>query len=102
MGSLSVTTNPKYQKPFAPLIPGVDVGKVNDFEGLERGLVGEDTCAVIIEPIQGEGGILEASEEWLRALRKKCDEVGAVLIFDEIQVGTPRSIYPAIADFSMV
>ncbi len=89
MGSLSVTTNPKYQMPFAPLIPGVDVGKLNDFEGLERGLVGEDTCAVIIEPIQGEGGILEASEEWLRALRKKCDEVGAVLIFDEIQVGLP-------------
>jgi len=102
MGSLSVTTNPKYQKPFAPLIPGVDVGKVNDFEGLERGLIGEDTCAVIVEPIQGEGGILEAREEWLRALRKKCDKVGAVLIFDEIQVGTPRSICPAIAEFFMV
>jgi acetylornithine aminotransferase len=85
MGSLSVTTNPKYQKPFTPLIPGVDVGKLNQLEGLES-LVGENTCAVIVEPVQGEGGIHEASVEWLRALRKRCDEVGAVLIFDEIQV----------------
>jgi acetylornithine aminotransferase len=86
MGALSVTTNPKYQRPFEPLIPGVDVGKINDLEALENGLVGEDTCAVIVEPIQGEGGIYETNESWLRALRKKCDDVGAVLIFDEIQV----------------
>ena len=86
MGALSVTSNPKYQKPFMPLIPGVDVGKLNDFEGLEI-LVGQDTCAVIVEPVQGEGGIHEAKEEWLKALRKRCDQVGAVLIFDEIQVG---------------
>lgn len=85
MGALSVTSNPKYQKPFVPLIPGVDVGKLNVFEGLE-GLVGEDTCAVILEPIQGEGGINVAETDWLVALRKRCDEVGAVLIFDEIQV----------------
>lgn len=85
MGALSVTSNPKYQKPFAPLIPGVDVGTMNDMEGLQ-GLVGEDTCAVIVEPIQGEGGIHAADEAWLRALRKRCDEVGAVLIYDEIQV----------------
>lgn len=85
MGALSVTINAKYQKPFMPLIPGVDVGKLNDLEGLEN-LVGEDTCAVIVEPVQGEGGIHNASEEWLRALRKRCDDVGAVLIFDEIQV----------------
>ena len=85
MGALSVTSNPKYQKPFTPLIPGVDVGKLNQLEGLES-LVGENTCAVIVEPVQGEGGVHDASEEWLRALRKRCDEVGAVLIFDEIQV----------------
>ena len=90
MGALSVTTNPKYQKPFAPLIPGVDVGKLNDVAGLE-GLIGEDTCAVIVEPIQGEGGINAASEEWLRALRKRCDDVGAVLIYDEIQVSRSLS-----------
>jgi len=90
MGSLSVTTNPKYQKPFAPLLPGVDVGRLNEVEGLER-LIGEDTCAVIVEPIQGEGGINVASTEWLVALRKRCDEVGAVLIFDEIQCGLYRT-----------
>ena len=85
MGSLSATSNPKYQKPFAPMVPGFDVGKVNDFEGLER-LVTEDTCGVLVEPIQGEGGIFAVDPEWLRALRKRCDEVGAVLIYDEIQV----------------
>lgn len=85
MGALSVTSNPKYQKPFAPLIPGVSVGRLNDFDGL-KGLVTEQTCAVIVEPIQGEGGIHLAERDWLAALRKRCDEVGAVLIFDEIQV----------------
>ncbi|KAF9468984.1 acetylornithine aminotransferase [Collybia nuda] len=90
MGSLSVTTNPKYQAPFAPLLPGVAVGRLNELEGLGE-LVREDTCAVIVEPIQGEGGINAASEEWLRALRKRCDEVGAVLIFDEIQCGLYRT-----------
>ncbi|KAF9076455.1 acetylornithine aminotransferase [Rhodocollybia butyracea] len=90
MGALSVTSTSKYQIPFAPLLPGVDVGKVNDFERLDS-LVGEDTCAVIVEPIQGEGGINAAQTEWLAALRKRCDEVGAVLIFDEIQCGLYRT-----------
>jgi acetylornithine aminotransferase len=91
MGALSVTINPKYQKPFEPLLPGVDVGTLNDLESLQT-LVTEDTCAVIVEPIQGEGGINAAKEEWLRALRKRCDETGAVLIFDEIQVGVRTEI----------
>jgi acetylornithine aminotransferase len=90
MGSLSVTTNPKYQKPFEPLIPGVDVGKLNIMEDLER-LIGEDVCAVIVEPVQGEGGVSTANIEWLMALRKKCSEVGAVLIFDEIQASATKS-----------
>jgi len=90
MGALSVTTNPKYQAPFAPLLPGVDVGRLNDVEGLKT-LVGEETCAVIVEPIQGEGGINVATVDWLRALRKRCDEVGAVLIYDEIQCGLFRT-----------
>ena len=85
MGALSVTSNPKYQKPFTPLIPGVKVGQLNDIPTLDA-LVGDKTCAVIVEPIQGEGGINAADVEWLRALRKRCDEVGAVLIYDEIQV----------------
>ncbi|KAF8631277.1 hypothetical protein AX15_002603 [Amanita polypyramis BW_CC] len=90
MGSISVTINPKYQNPFTPLVPGVDVGRLNDFEGIP-GVVTKDTCAVIVEPIQGEGGVNAAGVEWLRALRKRCDEVGAVLIFDEIQCGLYRT-----------
>jgi len=85
MGALSVTSNPKYQNPFTPLIPGVRVGKLNTQETIDN-LISEKTCAVIVEPIQGEGGIQAARVDWLKALRKKCDEVGAVLIFDEIQV----------------
>lgn len=85
MGALSVTTNPKYQKPFEPLLPGVKVGILNQTDGLDT-LVTEKTAAVILEPIQGEGGINAADIDWLRKLRKRCDETGAVLIFDEIQV----------------
>ncbi len=85
MGALSATTNPKYQAPFAPLIPGFDVGELNDHEAL-RSLITEDTCGVIVEPVQGEGGLAVCEESWLRALRKRCDDVGAVLIFDEVQV----------------
>ncbi|KAG5221196.1 acetylornithine aminotransferase [Salix suchowensis] len=65
MGALSVTSNPKYQKPFLPLIPGVDVGTFNDFASIEA-LITDQTCAVILEPIQGEGGIGVAQTEWLR------------------------------------
>ncbi|KAJ6510051.1 acetylornithine aminotransferase [Mycena vitilis] len=90
MGALSVTTNPKYQAPFAPLVPGIDVGRLNDIEGLEK-LVTDETCAVIVEPIQGEGGVNSANGAWLAALRSRCDAVGAVLIFDEIQCGLYRS-----------
>lgn len=85
MGSLSATTNPKYQAPFTPLVPGFDVGTLNDVEQVKR-LIGEDTCGVILETIQGEGGVNAASEGFLRAVRQRCDEVGATLIFDEIQV----------------
>ncbi|OCH93552.1 acetylornithine and succinylornithine aminotransferase [Obba rivulosa] len=90
LGALSVTPNAKYQKPFAPLIPGVRVGTLNVHNGLEA-LVTEQTAAVIVEPVQGEGGIHAAHPEWLKALRKRCDEVGAVLIYDEIQCGLYRT-----------
>ena len=63
----------------------MDVCKLNDAEGMPK-LIAEDTCGVIIEPIQGEGGLNAPTEEFLRALRRRCDEVGAVLIYDEIQV----------------
>jgi acetylornithine aminotransferase len=86
MGALSATPNPKYQDPFRPLVPGFDVGVYNGDAESVKTSIGADTCAVIVEPIQGEGGVYAASEEWLRMVRKRCDEVGAVLIFDEIQV----------------
>ncbi|KAJ7068045.1 acetylornithine aminotransferase [Mycena amicta] len=90
MGALSVTTNPKYQAPFAPLVPGIDVGVLNETASLQT-LVTDETCAVIVEPIQGEGGVSTANTEWLAALRQRCDAVGAVLIFDEIQCGLYRT-----------
>lgn len=89
-GTLSVTPQPKYQKPFAPMVPGVKVGVLNDIPALDV-VVDDKTCGVIVEPIQGEGGVYEASEEFLTALRERCNKVGAVLIHDEIQVQTFES-----------
>ncbi|KAJ2902504.1 Acetylornithine aminotransferase mitochondrial [Zalerion maritima] len=90
MGSLSATPNPKYQKPFSPMVPGFKVGTYNDVEGIND-LVTEKTCGVIIEPIQGEGGVNVAKEEFLVALAKRCREMGTVLIYDEIQCGLSRT-----------
>lgn len=84
-GALSATWQTKYQAPFAPLLPGFVEGEFNDIESVNTRIT-EKTCGVIVEPIQGEGGIMPATEEWLRAVRKRCDEVGALLIYDEIQV----------------
>ncbi|KAM5454328.1 acetylornithine aminotransferase [Microsporum audouinii] len=89
-GALSATPNPKYQAPFAPMVPGFKYGEYNDIEQLPS-LITEKTCGVIVEPIQGEGGVNVASAEFLTALRARCDEVGAVLIFDEIQCGLSRT-----------
>ncbi|KAK6359460.1 acetylornithine aminotransferase [Orbilia brochopaga] len=90
MGSLSATPNKKYQAPFAPMVPGFRYGDMNDVAALDQ-LVTENTCGVLIEPIQGEGGIHIATDEFMLALRKRCDAVGAVLIYDEIQCGLGRT-----------
>jgi acetylornithine aminotransferase len=91
MGALSVTPNPKYQAPFTPLIPNVRVGKYNDMnEEALRTLVDESVCGVIVEPIQGEGGVGTGQVEWMEMLGRRCKEVGALLIFDEIQVSLVR------------
>ncbi|KAK4701816.1 acetylornithine aminotransferase, partial [Phenoliferia sp. Uapishka_3] len=90
MGALSATWQTKYQAPFEPLVPAFVEAQLNDIEGLQKKIT-EKTCGVLIEPIQGEGGILEAHEPFLRALRKRCDEVGALLIYDEIQCGLGRT-----------
>ncbi|KIW49595.1 hypothetical protein PV05_11263 [Exophiala xenobiotica] len=89
-GSLSATPNQKYQPPFGPMLPGFRYGTYNDVAGV-KDLVNKNTAGVIVEPIQGEGGINMATPEFLQALRKRCDEVGAVLIFDEIQCGLSRT-----------
>ena len=90
MGSLSATPNPKYQKPFSPMIPGFRYGTFND-EAAIPDLVTPQTCGVLIEPIQGEGGVNVASQSFLQALRDRCSEVGAVLVYDEIQCGLSRT-----------
>lgn len=89
-GSLSATPNKKYQPPFGPMLPGFRYGTFNDVDAVPD-LITKDTAGVIVEPIQGEGGINVATPEFLQALRKRCDEVGATLIFDEIQCGLSRS-----------
>ncbi|WFD44112.1 acetylornithine transaminase [Malassezia psittaci] len=90
MGSLSVTPNPKYQEPFEPLLGNVRVGELNNTRDLEH-LITQDTAGVIVEPIQGEGGVIPAKLEFLQALRERCNQVGALLIYDEIQCGLFRT-----------
>ncbi|KAK4038963.1 pyridoxal phosphate-dependent transferase [Parachaetomium inaequale] len=90
MGALSATPNPKYQAPFAPMVPGCRVGDLNDIASLPS-LITPATCSVIVEPIQGEGGVQVASDAFLVALAARCREVGAVLHFDEIQCGLART-----------
>ncbi|HYF65621.1 MAG TPA: aspartate aminotransferase family protein [Herpetosiphonaceae bacterium] len=91
MGALSVTYREAYRAPFNPLIPGVSFLKLNSDAAAIAELVTERTAGVIVEPIQGEGGVRPATPEFLRALRERCDEVGALLIFDEIQCGLGRT-----------
>ena len=90
MGSLSATPNAKYQKPFSPMVPGFKYGTYNDEASLEN-LITENTCGVIVEPIQGEGGINVATPSFLQALRDRCNKVNAVLVHDEIQCGLSRT-----------
>ena len=90
MGALSVTGNPHYQEAFKPLIGGVKFAEFNNLESVKE-LVTDKTCAIILEPVQGEGGIYPAAEEFLKGLRALCDEKDILLIFDEIQCGMGRT-----------
>ncbi len=90
MGALSVTATEKYRQPFEPLIPGVTFSPFNEI-GPAVDAIGENTCAVIVEPVQGEGGVYPATPEFLQALRQACNKNGALLIFDEVQCGLGRS-----------
>jgi len=90
LGALSCTPSAKYQDPFQPLLPGVVVAPYNDVEALEKVL--DDTVAgVIVEPVQGEGGLHVMTPEFARALNEGCGKAGAILIADEVQTGLGRT-----------
>lgn len=90
MGALSVTGKEAYRAPFEPLIPGIKFATYNDLDSV-KALVNEKTCGIIVEPIQGEGGIFPATDEFLKGLREIADQNDLILIFDEIQCGMGRS-----------
>ncbi|HNU04645.1 MAG TPA: aspartate aminotransferase family protein [Anaerolineae bacterium] len=89
-GSLAATDRPKYQQPFEPLMPGVRFAAFNDLASAAAAM-GDDVCALIVEPIQGEGGVHPATPEFLAGLRQLCRQHDALLIFDEVQCGLGRS-----------
>jgi len=89
-GALSATFNKKYREGFEPLVPGFSHVSYNNIETLDKA-VNEETAAVILEAVQGEGGVYPASAEYLQAARRICDERGAALIVDEIQTGFGRT-----------
>ncbi|EAB5281610.1 acetylornithine/succinylornithine family transaminase [Campylobacter upsaliensis] len=90
LGALSLTANEKYKKPFKPLISGIKFATFNDLESVKK-LLNEKTCAIVLESVQGEGGINPATPEFYKGLRKLCDERDLLLISDEIQCGMGRS-----------
>jgi acetylornithine/N-succinyldiaminopimelate aminotransferase len=90
MGALSLTPNPKYQTPFLPLVPGVEVGDYDDVDGLQKRLDGT-FAGVIVEVIQGEGGLAGMSREFASALNRLCRKHDVILIADEVQTGLSRT-----------
>ena len=90
LGALSVTGNAHYREPFAPLIPGIRFADFNDLDSV-KARINENTCAIIMEPIQGEGGVYPATEEFIKGVRELCDAHDLLLILDEIQCGMGRS-----------
>ena len=90
MGALSVTGNDAYQAPFKPLIGGVRFAEYNNLESV-KSLITDRTCGIILEALQGEGGIYPASKEFMQGLRALCDEHDILLVCDEIQCGMGRT-----------
>ncbi|MCB5714115.1 aspartate aminotransferase family protein [Lactonifactor longoviformis] len=90
LGALSVTGNTHYQEPFKPLIGGVKFARFNDLESVKAQIT-DRTCAIILETVQGEGGIYPAEPEFLKGIRSICDEKGILLVLDEIQCGMGRT-----------
>ena len=90
MGALAVTGNRHYQEAFGPMIPGIKFAQYNNLASVDE-LVNDKTCAIIFETVQGEGGIYPAKPEFIKGVRKLCDEKGILLILDEIQCGMGRT-----------
>ncbi len=90
MGALALTGNAHYQEPFGPMIPGIKYAEFNNLDSV-KALVSEKTCAIILEPVQGEGGIYPAEKEFMEGIRNICDENDILMICDEIQCGMGRT-----------
>ena len=90
MGALSITGTKKYREAFEPLIGGVRFAEFNNLDSVKDN-INDNTCSVIMEPVQGEGGIYPATEEFIKGVRELCNDKGILLIFDEIQCGMGRT-----------
>ena len=89
-GAVSVTGHDSYREPFEPVLPGVKFAKFNDLDSV-KALVSDKTCAIILEPLQGEGGIHRATQEFMEGIRKICDDNDSLMICDEVQCGMART-----------
>nr|WP_300766210.1 aspartate aminotransferase family protein [uncultured Acetatifactor sp.] len=89
-GALSVTGTPKYREPFEPMIGNIRFARMNDLASVEE-LINDRTCAIILETVQGEGGLVPATEEFLKGVKALCEERDILLILDEIQCGMGRT-----------
>ncbi len=89
-GALSATAQPKYHEGLGPMLPGFRYAPYNDLAAVQQ-LVDDETCAILLEPVQGEGGVNIAAAEYLQGLRQLCDDRGILLIFDEVQTGIGRT-----------
>ena len=90
MGALALTGNSHYQEPFGPMISGIKFAEFNNLDSV-KALINEKTCAIIVEPVQGEGGIYPATKEFMEGIRKICDDNDIIMICDEIQCGMGRT-----------
>ncbi len=90
MGAVAITAREKYREPFMPVMPGVRFARYNDLDSLAA-VMGDDVCAVVVEPVQGEGGLRAAEPAFMQGVRELCQRYGALLVFDEIQGGVGRT-----------
>ena len=91
LAAVTATAQPKYHEGFEPLPPGFRYGEFNDIDAAAAAMAAGDVCAVLVEPVQGEGGVMPATDAFLRGLRQLCDRHDALLVLDEIQCGMGRT-----------